>query len=627
MCGIVGYVGAQQAAPILIEGLQSLEYRGYDSSGLTVQNDRLVTVRSEGKVNDLIEKIAHVRIEGTAGIAHTRWATHGEPEVRNAHPHLDCTGALSIVHNGIVENYVQLKQDLLARGHVFDSDTDTEVLAHLIEERLTDCRPLLAAVGEALRGIEGTYGLVVMSRDTPQTLIAARMGSPLVIGVGEGEFFVASDPSAIVQHTKDVIFLDDGELAAITSEGVNVVGGLGRFPPEADQPLAEERTGGSGRVLKEMVGLDWNVEKATKDGQRHFMLKEILEQPKVIENSCRGRIDLIEGRAVLGGLREVEDRLQEIDRIVIVGCGSAYYAGLVGEYLIEDLAGVPVEVELGSEYRYRKPIISERTAVLAISQSGETADTLEAIREAKRKHALTLGIVNTVGSSIARETDAGVYNHAGPEIGVASTKAFISQLTILTLMSVFLGQLRGSMSDQKAGAILSALHRIPDQAQEILDSRNRVARVAHKYKTIENCLFLGRTFHAPIAYEGALKLKEVSYVHAEGYTSGEMKHGPIALIDSAFPSIVLCPEDSVFEKNCSNMEELRARRGPLIGITTHGAPIDHLVECRIDIPKTIEPLQPILSVIPLQLFAYEMAIAKSFDPDMPRNLAKSVTVE
>ncbi|MBT5808020.1 glutamine--fructose-6-phosphate transaminase (isomerizing) [Candidatus Uhrbacteria bacterium] len=609
MCGIIGYVGSKQATPILLKGLKALEYRGYDSSGLTVQSDRLVTVRAVGEVSELVERVQHVRTQGTAGIAHTRWATHGIPSVENAHPHADCAGGISVVHNGIIENHIELREELIARGHVFASETDSEVIAHLIEERLSDCRPLFAAVRESLARVRGTYGLVVISKEIPQTLIAARMGSPLVIGVGDGEYFIASDPSAIIEQTKDVIFLDDGELAAVTSEGVSLM--------SLD---AQE-------IQKETQQLDWDIETATKEGNPHFMLKEILEQPQVIENSCRGRIDLIEGRAVLGGLKEVEDRLREIDRVVIVGCGSAYYAGLVGEYLIEDLAGIPVEVELGSEYRYRKPIITERTVVLAISQSGETADTLEAIREAKRKNALTLGIINTVGSSIARETDAGVYCHAGPEIGVASTKAFVSQLAVLSLVGVYLGQLRGSLSDRNAGATLAALYELPDQVQEILNDRNLVTQTAKKYSSIENCLYLGRSFHAPIAYEGALKLKEVSYVHAEGYSSGEMKHGPIALIDQGFPSIVLCPEDSVFEKNCSNMQELRARRGPLIGITTKGAQIDHLVDARIDIPKTIECLQPILSTIPLQLFAYEMAIARKLNPDKPRNLAKSVTVE
>lgn len=603
MCGIIGYVGNKPAMPILLEGLKALEYRGYDSAGLCVQNGKLTTVRAEGKLIELEKKLQKFETPGTCGIAHTRWATHGVPQERNAHPHRDCTGRVAIVHNGIIENYHELKERLLAEGHLFASETDSEVLAHLIEQKRVDGVPLLAAVQQALGYVRGTYGLVVVDRDAPQTLIAARMGSPLVIGMGEEEHFIASDPSALVAHTRDVLYLDDGEIAVVTSEGMNL-DGVGEI-----------------EIRDRVSRIDWDIEQSTKDGHPHFMIKEILEQPEVIENSTRGRIDLLNGRCVLGGLEGVKDRLRNIDRIVIVGCGSAYYAGLVGEYLIEDLAGVPVEVELASEFRYRKPLLTTRTAVLAVSQSGETADTLEAVREAKRKNALTLGLVNVVGSSIARETEAGVYNHAGPEVGVASTKAFVSQLTVLTLMAVYLGQLRGICS--RGHEILAALAELPNQVREIFDSREHIKAIAAIFSHAEHALFLGRSSHAPIAYEGALKLKEVSYVHAEGYSSAEMKHGPIALIHEGFPCVVLCPQDVMFEKNWSNIQEVQARGGRIIAVTTSQTAI----EDRIVIPQTHEILQPILSTIPLQLLAYEVAVARQFDPDKPRNLAKSVTVE
>ena len=605
MCGIIGYVGGKPATPILMEGLKQLEYRGYDSAGLCVQNGKLTTVRAEGKIARLEEKAKKFETPGTCGIAHTRWATHGIPEERNAHPHRDCTGRVAIVHNGIIENYQELKCELLACGHAFSSDTDSEVLAHLIEQELKRGVPLFAAVKNILACVRGTYGLVVIDRDTPQTLIVARMGSPLVIGIGEGEYYIASDPSALIKHTKEVLYLDDGEIAAVTAEGVNL-------------------DGVASTLVKERVShIDWDVEEATKAGHPHFMLKEILEQPEVIENSIRGRIDLLNGRAILGGLAQVQEKLREIDRIVIVGCGSAYYAGIVGEYLLEELAGIPVEVELASEFRYRKPLLTTNTAVLAISQSGETVDTLEAVREAKRKNALALGLVNVVGSSIARETDAGVYNHAGPEVGVASTKAFVSQLTVLTLMAVYLGQLRRVLT--RGHEILARVAELPEQVRSILNQRSEIARLAGIFKTADRSLFLGRSSHTPIAYEGALKLKEVSYVHAEGYSSGEMKHGPIALIHEGFPCVVLCPQDSMFEKNWSNIQELRARGAHIIAITT-GQRIES-IDSQIVVPQTHEVLQPILSTIPLQLLAYEVAVARDLDPDRPRNLAKSVTVE
>ena len=591
-----------------MQGLKNLEYRGYDSAGVCVQDGGLLRVRAEGKIAQLERRLAQVSLAGTCGIGHTRWATHGVPDEWNAHPHFDCHERVATVHNGIIENYQELREELIGSGHQFTSQTDSEVLAHLIERELATSVGL-TAIRRGLKRVRGTYGLVVIFKDVPQTLFVARMGSPLVIGVGAHEQYIASDPSAILAHTRDVIFLDDGEIAAVSPEGITLAN-------LDDRP-----------VTKRVERVTWEVETAQKNGQAHFMLKEILETGEVIENSTRGRIDLIGTRAVLGGLRDVSERLKEVDRIIIVGCGSAYYAGLVGEYLMEELAGIPVEVELGSEFRYRKPIISARTAVLSISQSGETADTLEAVREAKRKHALTLGLVNVVGSSVARETDAGVYNHAGPEIGVASTKAFLSQLSVLTLMSVYLGQLRGTLSDRDAGEVLAGLYEIPDQIKIILETRAAIREIALRYKEMTNCLFLGRKYQAPIAYESALKLKEVSYVHAEGYSCGEMKHGPIALIDKDFPSFVLCPEDSVFEKTRSSMEELRARGGKIIAVTTNPDLVSHLCEEIIVVPQTIECLQPLLTVIPMQLFAYEMALARNLDPDRPRNLAKSVTVE
>jgi glucosamine--fructose-6-phosphate aminotransferase (isomerizing) len=606
MCGIIGYVGNKPATPLLMEGLKALEYRGYDSAGLTVQNRKLTTVRSEGNVAQLEQKVGKFETSGTCGIAHTRWATHGIPQEKNAHPHRDCTGRVAIVHNGIIENYQELKERLLDAGHAFASDTDSEVFAHLIEQEVHGDSTLFAAVKKVLALVRGTYGLVVITQNAPQTLIAARMGSPLVIGIGEGEHYIASDPSAIMNHTKDVLYLDDGEIAAVTSEGISLDG--------------VEHS----RLQNRVLHIDWDVETSTKAGYPHFMLKEIFEQPEVIENSIRGRVDLLNGRCVLGGLQRVEERLREIDRVVIVGCGSAYYAGLVGEYLFEQLVRIPVEVELASEFRYRKPLLTTRTAVLAISQSGETADTLEAVREAKRKNALSLGLVNVVGSSIARETDAGVYNHAGPEVGVASTKAFVSQLTVLTLMAVYLGQLRGTST--QAHEILTGVAELPEQVQSILNQRSQITKLAHVFSNTEHCLFLGRSLHAPIAYEGALKVKEVSYVHAEGYSSGEMKHGPIALIHEGFPCVVLCPNDSLFEKNWSNIQELQSRGGRVIAVTTSIStglsPSDQII-----VPQTHEALQPILSMIPLQLLAYEVALARNVDPDKPRNLAKSVTVE
>ncbi len=611
MCGIIGYIGKRDALPILIEGLKRLEYRGYDSAGVGILEDEKLSIfRSPGKISSLEKALGDSTIAGTLGIAHTRWATHGPPEERNAHPHADCGARLAVVHNGIIENYAELRASLESRGHTFRSQTDTEVLPHLIEEeqKKKSC-DLSTAVRSVLRQIRGTYGIAVVSSEAPDKLIVARLGSPIVLGIGTDEFFVASDASAVLGHTHKVIFLDDGEMAELSRDGYRI------FSLD------------NSKIDKCPEELDWSAEDMQKNGQPHFMLKEMLEQPEVIRNSLRGRLDVENGLAVLGGLRDVAERLRHIDRLIIVACGSAYYAGQVGEYMIEENAGIPVEVELGSEFRYRQPIITENTAVLAVSQSGETADTLAAIREAKMKGALTLGIVNAVGSTIARETDAGVYNHAGPEIGVASTKAFVSQLTVFALLTLFLGRQR-KMSMSYGRKLALELQRIPDLVQSILANRQALEPIAASISGAKGMFYLGRKYNAPIAFEGALKLKEVSYIHAEGYASGEMKHGPIALVDSSFPSVVIAPVDSVFEKNKSNIQELKARGGKIFSLTDEDSgDLRSMSDGIIAVPKTVEMLQPILDIVPLQLLAYQVALTKGFDPDKPRNLAKSVTVE
>lgn len=617
MCGIIGYVGHQKAKPILMEGLKRLEYRGYDSAGLAVLgNKKIKSVRAVGKVAELEKKIAGSDLEGTIGIAHTRWATHGKPSVANSHPHTDCKNEIFVVHNGIIENYLELKNNLLKKGHKFKSETDTEVIAHLIEDERKKTGDLFEAVQKALFQLMGAYGIAVISKNDPNMIVVAKKGSPLLFGVGEGEYVVSSDAAAIINHTKQVIYLSDGEVAKITSQGYQVI------------------EMGQGKVKKEMVEINWSQESAQKGGFKHFMLKEIHEQPQAIESAIQGRVDkfIKEGSQIpiLGGLAptsEVKDRLAKIKRIIIVSCGTSYYSGLVGEYMIEEYTGIPVEVETASEFRYRKPVLDETTAVLAISQSGETADTLEAIREGKLKGALTLGIVNVVGSTISRETDAGVYNHAGPEIGVASTKAFTSQLSILALVTLSLGRQR-QMSFVMGRRIAEELKRIPGLIKKILKKEEEIKLIAKKYGKYENWLYLGRKYNFPIAMEGALKLKEISYVHAEGYAAGEMKHGPIAMIDGNFPSLFIVPTDSVYEKVISGMEEVKARGGKILAIATEkNKEITKLVDDVIYIPKTLEMLTPLLSVIPLQLLAYYIGVNKGYDVDKPRNLAKSVTVE
>lgn len=609
MCGIVGYIGKQKAAAVLMEGLKRLEYRGYDSAGISVADGKdIFTIKSVGKVQALEDKIGEKEILGEVGIAHTRWATHGKPNDKNSHPHHDCQGEISLVHNGIIENYRELKELLLKKKHKFLSETDTEVVAHLIEEfgKKLDFKD---SVLEALKLIKGTYGLAIISKKEPGKIIVARNGSPLVLGIGSGEFIVASDVSAIVRYTDKVIYLDDGEIAEISSDNFEISNIKNK------------------RVDKKITKLDFSIEKAQKGGFPHFMLKEIFEQPEAIRNATRGRMIISEGMAKLGGIESVSEKLRDLEKVIIVSCGTSYYSGLIGEYMLEEYAGIPVEVEYASEFRYRKPLINSRTAVIAISQSGETADTLAALREAKNKGALALGIVNVIGSTIARETDAGVYTHTGPEIGVASTKAFSAQLSILTLLTLVLGRQR-NMSLVTGKRIISELNKIPKLIEGLLKNAKEIKKIAEKYKSFENFLYLGRKYNYPIAMEGALKIKEISYVHAEGYPSGEMKHGPIALIDEKFPSIFVVPRDSVYEKNISGMQEIKARGGKIIAIATTGdKDIKKIADDVIYIPKTLEMLTPLLSVIPLQLFAYYFGVSRGYDVDKPRNLAKSVTVE
>ncbi len=608
MCGIFAYTGknSKNAGEVLLDGLSSLEYRGYDSAGMFLPESGVV--KSTGAVSHLRRKMP-AGYFGKSGIAHIRWATHGEPTEQNAHPHKDCTGDIWLVHNGIIENHKELREKLSKLGHTFISTTDTEVLTHLIEEHLKKEKDFEQATLAALREVKGTYGIAVEYVAEPDKIIAARMGSPVVLGLGEHERFVASDASPILKHTSQVVFLEDGEIAVVTPDRHEIF----KLDGAKVDRLAEK--------------IDWNVEAAQRGGYQHFMLKEIMEGPEVVKNTLRGRLLEKEGLAKLGGLESVADEIKKAQRMVIVGCGTAYYAGLTGEYMLEEHAGIPVEVELGSEFRYRHPVLNPETILLAISQSGETADTLEAIREGKRRGALTLGIVNTVGSTIARETDAGIHNHAGPEIGVASTKALVSQLTALALLTMFLGRQR-SMSIETGQEIARELLLLPEKVQTILDGRGKIEKLAKKYVKSRDFLYIGRKYNYPIAFEGALKLKEISYIHAEGCGAGEMKHGPLAMIDEHFPTMAIAPSDSVYEKVVSNIEEIKARKGPVIALATEGNDeIKDLADDVMYVPKTLEILSPILTIVPLQLFAYYFAREKGYNVDRPRNLAKSVTVE
>lgn len=597
MCGIVGYLGNKKTKEVLINGLLDLEYRGYDSSGIKMQNQKVF--KAVGPVKNLQEKIPK-NINSNIGIAHTRWATHGLPTEINAHPHSGEKGLVWLVHNGIIENYQLIKKNLEKKGVVFKSETDTEVLAQLIEREYLKTKSLEKAVNSVLNNVVGAYGIVVCCDEEPDTLVVARMGSPLVLGIGKDEYIVASDISPIIKHTSNVIYLEDGETAVINKNGYEI------------KNIFRQK------INKKLNKVEQDFKEVRKNGYDHFMIKEIFEIPEVIINTFRGRILNEQGRVKLGGLESVEDKLKNIKHIHIIGCGSAYYAGLYGKYILEELTGVSVDVDYASEFRYRNPVFKKDSAVLVISQSGETADTLEVVREAKRQGILTLGIINVVGSTIARETEAGIYNHAGPEISVASTKAFVSQIVAIILFSVYIGRLN-KMSIKNAKEILNELKILPKKIKEILDNTESVKKLTKKYSKHSNFLFIGRKYNFPIALEGALKLKEVSYIHAEGYGAGELKHGPIALIDENMPIIAICPNDSVYQKTISNIEEIKARKGKIITITD--------LEGDIIIPKSIEPISSILALIPLQLFAYYMAVNKGFNVDRPRNLAKSVTVE
>lgn len=617
MCGIIGYIGERQVSPLLLDGLRRLEYRGYDSAGIAVAQNGTITVRKEaGKIAELARLLEEEPATGDYGIGHTRWATHGAPTTSNAHPHVSESGDVALVHNGIIENAGTLRRRLQELGHTFSSETDTEVLVHLIEESFgraegRSAESLERAVEAALSQVEGTYGIAVMSSRDPDKIVVARLGSPLLIGVGpNNETFVASDAAAVIAHTRDVVYLDDGDMAIITPQGYTI------------------HRRGQGPVKRPVNRLDWDLGEVERGGYPHFMLKEIMEQPQTIRETMRGRLLEEEGTVKLGGLTGLDEELKQIDRVLILGCGTSWHSGLIGEYMLEDIARVPTEVEYASEFRYRRPVMEPNTLALAISQSGETADTLWAMREAKQQGAMALGIVNAVGSTIARETDAGIYLHAGPEIGVASTKAFTSQVVVLAMLTVHMGRLRGALSASRGREIVRALGRLPEQVAEILELAPAIQELAEEYKDHPNFLYLGRGYNFPGALEGALKLKEISYIHAEGYPAAEMKHGPIALIDENMPVVVIAPKDAVYDKVKSNIEEVKARGGRVIGVITEGdtdllSYLDHVIQ----IPHTHDSLTPILATVPLQLLAYYIAVLRDCDVDQPRNLAKSVTVE
>jgi glucosamine--fructose-6-phosphate aminotransferase (isomerizing) len=620
MCGIICYCGKKQAIPILINGLKRLEYRGYDSAGFAVvengaivkngknnKNRRNIVVKAKGRVDHLEKKKIGLDIDATFGIAHTRWATHGKPSQVNAHPQTDCTNKISVVHNGIIENYLELKEELMAKGHVFKSETDTEVIVHLVEEYFEG--DLEIAVLKAVERLSGTFGIAVIHADIDHQVIVVKRGSPMVVGIGDKEYLAASDSNALTPYTKKMIYLSDDEIAVLNSDEYHI------------KNLRNET------LEKKIEILESRDYKVDKRGFEHYMLKEIFEQPVSIENAMRGRIIESEGVSKLGGLEPVLDRLKNTRQLIIVSCGTSYYAGLLGRYIFEHLTELNIEVELASEFRYRRLKLDEDVAVLALSQSGETADTLAAIKEAKRKGALVLGIVNAVGTAITQITDAGVYNHAGPEIGVASTKIYTSQLVIQTLMALLIGRYQG-VSFIEGSEIINALIRLPDQAREILKNADQIKEIAYKYSKYKNFLYIGRLFNYPTAMEGALKLKEISYIHAEGYAAGEMKHGPISLIDKNFPTISIVPDDLTLDKMISNMQEIRARNGKILSVTNANVPqVEKISNDIMVVPRTIPILQPILNVIPLQLFAYYIAKEKGRDIDKPRNLAKSVTVE
>lgn len=612
MCGIVAYVGHREACPLILKGLKRLEYRGYDSAGVALLNgEGLKIYKKKGKVQDLENELNNKDLHATIGIGHTRWATHGEPNDINAHPHYSNHKKLAIIHNGIIENYDSLKQALLKKGHEFRSQTDSEVLVHFIEDIQQEINcSLEEAVRLALQEVVGAYAIVLMSEDDPTQLIAARKSSPLVIGVGENEFFFASDATPIIEFTKDVIYLDDNQIALVRNGELKIV----NLENERQAPYIQK--------------LELELEAIEKGGYDHFMLKEIFEQPRSIADSMRGRVNSEEGILQLGGLRDYMDKLADAKRIIIVGCGTSWHAGLVAEYLFEELARIPVEVEYASEFRYRNPIIYADDFVIAISQSGETADTLAAIQLAKSKGATIFGVCNVVGSSIARETHAGAYTHAGPEIGVASTKAFTAQVTVLTQMAVAIAHKRGTITEELYRQLLIDLGNIPGKVDQVLKAANRIKEIAYIFTYARNFIYLGRGLNFPVALEGALKLKEISYIHAEGYPAAEMKHGPIALIDEDMPVVFIATKDSSYEKIVSNIQEVKARKGRVIAIVTEGdTVIPNMVDFVIEVPETHDILIPLLSSIPLQLLSYYVAVMRGRNVDQPRNLAKSVTVE
>ncbi len=606
MCGIVGYIGKNQDIRIGIEALRRLEYRGYDSAGAAWYNSDkkdIFCVKRAGRIDNLEKAIeaSNLASSGNPFILHTRWATHGGVTDANAHPHSDCKNEIFLVHNGIIENYQELKEKLIKEGHKFRSECDTEVLSHLIEKYFQG--NLEEAVRKALKEVRGTYGIAVISKNDPGKIVAARLSSPLLLGINQNEILVASDPSAVITHTRQVVNLDDNEVAVLKPDNFFIL---------KEKPI---------------IQIEWTAEEAQKGGYPHFMLKEIMEEPEAIENAIRGRLMAEEGQVKLGGLSSAENKLREINRLLLVACGTASYAARVGEYMLEEYAGIPTEVDVGSEFRYRKPVVDKKTAAVFISQSGETADTLAALKEMKEKGILTLGITNVVGSTQSRETNAGIYTRSGPEIAVASTKAFIGQLATLAMLTVYLGRQR-DMALVMGKRIISEIVKLPDQARQILKQAPEIEKLAKKYKDFKNFWFIGRKYNYPVALEGALKLKEISYLHAEGVASGELKHGPLALVDENFPTVVICPSDSVYEKTISNIQEIKARKGQVLAIATEGnEDIKKIADDVIYIPKTLEMLTPILSVIPLQLFAYYIAVALGRDVDRPRNLAKSVTVE
>ena len=608
MCGIVGYVGPRLASPLLLEGLKRLEYRGYDSAGVAIMNGKGVETRkAPGKISELERLVIASPIHGTLGIAHTRWATHGAPNFCNAHPHVSCDNNIAVVHNGIIENGSSLRQALEDVGHTFRSETDTEVLAHLIEEFFDG--NLEEAVLEALRKVEGTYGIAVVSSRDSNKIVAARKGSPLLVGLGEGEYFVASDVSAILAHTRQVIYLDDGDLAVLERDGYRIID-MQALP-----------------MTRAVNSIDWDLDMIERGGFPHFMLKEIFEQPTTVENTMRGRLLVEEGTAKLGGINLTNEELLEFDNIVITACGTSWHSALIGEFMIEELARIPVEVEYASEFRYRNPVIGPKTLCIVISQSGETADTLAAMREAQKRGARALGIVNVVGSTIARESDGGIYIHAGPEIGVASTKAFTSQVMALALFTLRLARLRG-LPAAEGRPIVEALQKLPAQIKDVLDRADEIESIADEFNDAANFLYLGRGYNFPAALEGALKLKEISYIHAEGYPAAEMKHGPIALIDENMPVVFIAPHDSVFDKVVSNVQEVKARGGRVIALTSRSEPsLAGKIDYEIRVPETIDMFTPILAAVPLQLLAYYIAVKRGSNVDQPRNLAKSVTVE